>query len=371
MTDFVHLHVHSDFSLLDAAVSVESLAERAGKLGMSHLALTDHGNMFGAMEFTRACKKNSVMPIIGCEVYVSPGSRFEKKGTERNNRYFHLILLALNREGYLNLIKLCSFAYTEGFYYRPRIDGELLSQYHGGLIALSACVSGEIPLLIQANKIDEAEKKALHYRDLFGNDEYGNPNFYLEIQDHGIPAEALKNTLSQKDINMAIAGIARRNGIPLVATNDVHYLDQDDSIAHDILLCIGTHKLKTDEKRKKYYGDQFYFKNGDDMANLFPDYPEAITNTVRIAKRCIADIPEVITRDLPKFLPDFEIPRGFENVTADDYLRHLAREGLARRYPAEKDAGGEAWEKIEKQCEYELETIIRMGFTGYFLIVAD
>ncbi|MCL2130555.1 MAG: DNA polymerase III subunit alpha, partial [Treponema sp.] len=247
----------------------------------------------------------------------------------------------------------------------------LLSQYHGGLIALSACVSGEIPLLIQANKTGEAEKKALHYRDLFGSDEYGNPNFYLEIQDHGIPAEALKNTLSQKNINIAIAGIARRTGIPLVATNDVHYLGQEDSAAHDILLCIGTHKLKTDEKRKKYYGDQFYFKNGDDMANLFPDYPEAIANTVRIAKRCIADFPEVITSDLPKFLPDFEIPRGFENTTADGYLRHLAREGLARRYPAEKDAGGEAWEKIEKQCEYELETIIRMGFTGYFLIVAD
>ena len=381
MTNFVHLHVHSDFSLQDAAVSVMSLADKAEKLGMSHLALTDHGNMFGVMEFVAACeetineagqhekRKNPVKPIIGCEVYVSPGSRFEKKGTENDNRYYHLILLAMNRQGYRNLIRLCSFAYTEGFYYRPRIDEELLSQYHAGLIALSACVSGEIPRLIQAGKNNEALEKARHYQNLFGADEEGNPNFYLEIQDHGIPAERLRSSLSQKDINGVIVDIARRTGIPLVATNDVHYLNREDYIAHDILLCIGTNKLRTEEKRKKYFGDQFYLKNGEEMAALFPEYPEAIANTVRIAARCTADVPRVKTKDLPKYLPEFKIPEGYENT--DVYLRYLALDGLSKRYAREKQTGGKPWEDIQKRAEYELGIIIQMGFTGYFLIVAD
>jgi DNA polymerase-3 subunit alpha len=207
MTDFVHLHVHSDFSLQDAAVSVMGLADRAEELGMKRLALTDHGNMFGAMEFLAACeetldekgehtkRKNPIHPIIGCEVYVAPGSRHEKKGSESDNKYYHLVLLASNREGYFNLVKLCSFAYTEGFYYRPRVDEELLARYHGGLIALSACVAGEIPRLIRTGKSAEAEAKALYYRDLFGKDDEGNPNFYLEIQDHGITAAWLKESL--------------------------------------------------------------------------------------------------------------------------------------------------------------------------------
>ena len=382
MIDFVHLHVHSDFSLLDGAVSVMGLADKAEKLGMSHLALTDHGNMFGAMEFLAACeetvnesgqhekRKNPVKPIIGCEVYVSPGSRFEKKGSENENRYYHLVLLAANRKGYLNLVKLCSFAYTEGFYYRPRIDEELLAEYHEGLIALSACVSGEIPRLIQAGKGAEAELKARHYRDLFGSDENGNPNFYLEIQDHGIPAEALRGPLSQKDINTEIAGIARRTGIPLVATNDVHYLNREDSIAHDVLLCIGTAQTRGEERRKKkYYGDQYYLKSGDEMAALFPEYPEAILNTRRIADRCKADTPAVTVKELPKYLPDFEIPEGFES--AGDYLRRLAADGLASRYPKEKAEAGDKWKDIQHRLEYELGIIIQMGFSGYFLIVAD
>ncbi|MDR3276735.1 MAG: DNA polymerase III subunit alpha [Treponema sp.] len=388
MTGFVHLHVHSDFSLQDAAVSVMHLADRAEALGMKHLALTDHGNMFGAMELLAACeetiktiggkeehvkRKNPIQPIIGCEAYVSPGSRFEKRGTENENKYYHLVLLAKNRQGYLNLVKLCSFAYTEGFYYRPRIDGELLARYHEGLICLSACVSGEIPKLIQAGKNAEAEAKAVEYRDLFGRDETGEPNFYLEIQDHGIPAEVLRNTnLSQVQINEALVEIARKTGIPLVATNDVHYLAREDAVAHDALLCIGTGKLRTEEKRKKYYGDQFYFKTGDEMAALFPKYPEAIANTVRIAERCKTDVPKVKTKDLCQLLPEFEIPLGF--ATADDYLRHLAVEGLAKRYHKEKaasSAGDNAWEEIQKRMEYELDVIIQMGFTGYFLIVAD
>ncbi|MDR0553834.1 MAG: DNA polymerase III subunit alpha [Treponema sp.] len=382
MTEFVHLHVHSDFSLQDAAVSVMSLADKAEQLGMTHLALTDHGNMFGAMEFLAACeetinekgqhekRKNPLKPIIGCEVYVSPGSRFEKKGSESDNKYYHLVLLAANREGYLNLVKLCSFAYTEGFYYRPRIDEELLAKYHGGLIALSACVSGEIPKLILAGKLEDAEQKACYYRDLFGSDAAGNPNFYLEIQDHGIPSGALKNrALSQKDINKIIAEISRKTGIPLAATNDVHYLNREDHDAHDILLCVGTGKVRTEEKRKKYYGDQFYFKSGDEMAALFSQYPEAIANTVKIAGRCATDVPRIKTKDLPNYLPEFTMPAGFQDAGA--YLRHLTGEGLAKRYPKAYAAKGDAWEEVQKRGKYELDTIIQMGFAGYYLIVAD
>jgi DNA polymerase-3 subunit alpha len=362
-----------------------ALADRAESLGMTHLALTDHGNMFGVMEFIAACKetivinedgeeekkerKNPIKPIVGCEVYVSPGSRHEKKGTENENKYYHLILLASNREGYLNLVKLCSYAYTEGFYYRPRIDEELLVKYHNGLIALSACASGEIPRLIQSGKIDEARKKAEYYRDLFGKDNDGNPYFYLEIMDHGIPAASLRGDLSQKEINDVIAGISRNTGVPLVATNDVHYLDREDYIAHDTLLCIGTGKTRSEEKRKKYYGDQFYFKTGDEMASLFSEYPRAVSNSALIAKMCDADIPKVKTQDLPKYLPDFDIPDGFES--APSYLRHLTAEGLAVRYAREKASAGKVWEDIVKRGEYELDTIINMGFTGYFLIVED
>jgi DNA polymerase-3 subunit alpha len=358
------------------------LADKAEELGMSHLALTDHGNMFGAMEFLAACeetinaegqhekRKNPIKPIIGCEAYVAERSRFDRKGIDGEDKRYHLVLLAMNREGYLNLMKLCSFAYTEGFYRKPRIDDGLLTQYHSGLIALSACVAGEIPRLIQAGKLDEAEKKALHYRALFGKDEDGNPNFYLEIQDHGIPAEWLKGSLSQRDINRAIIDIAERTGIPLVATNDVHYINREDYVAHDILLCTGTNQTRNEEKRKKkYYGDNFYLKSGDEMAALFPDHPEAIANTVRIAGRCNADIPKIKTKDLPKYLPDFEIPPGYEN--ADVYLRHLATEGLGKRYAKEKDENGKPWGLIQERMEYELNTIIQMGFTGYFLIVTD
>jgi DNA polymerase-3 subunit alpha len=388
MTEFVHLHVHSDNSLQDAAVSVMALADRAEKLKMEYLALTDHGNMFGAMEFIAACgetlddkgkhirRKNPIHPIIGCEAYVSPGSRLEKTGSEGENKYFHLVLLASSREGYFNLVKLCSYAYMEGFYYRPRIDDGLLSQYKKGLIALSACVSGEIPWLIQIGKIEEAEKKALFYRDLFGNDESGNPNFYLEIQDHGIPAGVLKGaSISQRQVNDEVIAISRKTGIPLVATNDIHYLNQEDSVAHDILLCIGTGKTRTEEKRKKYYGDQFYFKSAEEMAALFSAWPDALSNTIAIARRCSATIPKVKPKDLPHYLPEFEIPPGF--TTADDYLRHLTAEGLHRRYCHEKENAEQnaetssVWEVLRQRTQYELNVIIQMGFTGYFLIVAD
>ncbi|MCL2720184.1 MAG: DNA polymerase III subunit alpha [Treponema sp.] len=372
MANFVHLHVHSDYSLADAAVSIESLVKKAGELGMSHLALTDHGNLFGAMEFIQACKKfdNKVKPIIGCEVYVSPGSRFDKSGMEHENKYYHLILLSVNRKGYQNLVKLCSYAYTEGFYYRPRIDEELLSKYHEGIIAFSACISGEIPRLIMNGKMEDAVKKALFYRDLFGKDEKGEPNFYLEIQDHGITSEWLRESdLSQKEINEKIIEISAKTGIPLVATNDVHYLEKDDYIAHDILLCIGTAKVRTEEKRKKYFGDQFYFKSADEMVLLFKDYPQAVENTVKIANRCNTDVPNIEVKELPQYLPDFEIPQGFNNT--DDYLRHLANEGLKKRYQKEMESDTEAWKDIKKRSDFELDILISMGFTGYFLIVWD
>jgi len=373
VSGFVHLHVHSDFSLLDASASVEGLVKKAQELDMKALALTDHGNMFGAIEFFRACKKTkgNLKPIIGCEVYVSPSSRFDKKGSESENAYYHLVLLAANREGYFNLMKLCSFAYTEGFYYRPRVDDQLLAEYSRGLIALSACASGEIPRLIQNGKLEEATAKANFYRDLFGKDENGNPNFYLEIQDHGIPGGTFRSALSQKDITNATLDIAKRTGIPLVATNDVHYLEQSDSIAHDVLLCVGTGKVRTEEKRKKYYGDQFYLKTPQEMASLFPEvsFPDAIANTLRIADRCNVEVPDVKIEDLPKYLPEFEIPAGYN--TADDYLKALASEGLVKRYPEKAEAGGEEWQAIQERNRFELDTIIQMGFTGYFLIVAD
>ncbi|MDR1420151.1 MAG: DNA polymerase III subunit alpha [Treponema sp.] len=352
MTDFVHLHVHSDFSLLDGAAPVKGLAAKARSLGMKHLAITDHGNMFGVLDFVYACMgdedhpvapENRIHPIVGSEFYMAPGSRFDKKGSENENKYFHLVLLAASREGYLNMLKLSSLAYTEGFYYKPRIDQELLVTYHSGLICLSACLAGEIPALIRKGNIDQAEARARWFRDLVGDG-----NFYLEIMDHGIE--------DQRTVNAALAGISRRTGIPLAATNDVHFIEKSDAAAQDVLLCISTNKKRSDRRRMRYTGNE-YFKSGDEMAALFPDIPEAISNTVRIAERCVTDIPSP-----GPLLPDFEIPQGFDN--ADEYLRHIAMKGLAERYPSMPQEAGE-------RARYELDVIIRMGFTGYFLIVAD
>ncbi|MFP3040833.1 DNA polymerase III subunit alpha [Treponema primitia] len=355
MTDFVHLHVHSDFSLLDGAASVESLAAKAASLEMKHLAITDHGNMFGALKFRNAClgdkdhplkDRAPVHPIIGSEFYMAPGARTERKGGENGNKYYHLILLATNEEGYRNLMKLSSYSYTEGFYYKPRIDRELLEKYHAGLICLSACLAGEIPSLILRGQIQEAEKTALWFNSLFGQD-----NFYLEVQDHRIA--------EQRQVNPIIVEIAGRTGIPLVATNDIHYIEKEDSIAQDLLLCIGTQAKRGDEKRMRFDTDEFYFKTGDEMAALFPDsqYPGAIANTALIAERCKTEIPSP-----GPLLPDFEIPAGYAN--ADEYLRRQTMEGLEKRYPA---MGAE----VIQRAEYELGVIISMGFTGYFLIVAD
>ncbi|MDR2028028.1 MAG: DNA polymerase III subunit alpha [Treponema sp.] len=344
MTDFVHLHVHSDYSLLDGAASVENLAAKAQALGMKHLAITDHGNMFGAIKFRQECEKKGIHPIIGSEFYMAQGSRFEKTGSEYGNKYYHLVLLAANEQGYRNLMKLSSYSYTEGFYYKPRIDEELLTRYSQGLIGLSACIAGEIPSLILEGNPEGAEKRARWFRELLGDD-----NFYLELQDHGLE--------EQKRVNPLIIELSRRTGIPLVVTNDIHYLERDDSAAQDILLCISTNKKRNDERRLRFGSDEFYFKTGEEMAALFPDCPEAIGNTVRIAERCKTEIPTP-----GPLLPDFEIPPGFSD--ADQYLKALTMEGLEKRYPGKV-------ETVRDRAEYELGVITSMGFTGYFLIVAD
>jgi DNA polymerase-3 subunit alpha len=295
MTDFVHLHVHSDYSLLDGAASVKSLISKAKALGMKHLALTDHGNMFGALKFYKECKAAEINPIIGSEFYMTTGSRFDKKGSETGNAYHHLVLLATNEQGYRNLMKLSSLSYTEGFYYKPRIDEELLVRYHEGLIGLSACLGGEIPSLLLEGKAEEALSRARRLRDILGDD-----NFYLELQDHGLP--------EQKKVNPLLIELSKRTGIPLVATNDIHYLDKEDSVAQDILLCISTNKKRNELSRMRFETSEFYLKSGDEMAALFPDTPEAILNTVRIAERCHTSIP------LPgPMLPDFELPPPFTN----------------------------------------------------------
>ncbi|MDR1950514.1 MAG: DNA polymerase III subunit alpha [Spirochaetaceae bacterium] len=352
MTDFVHLHVHSDFSLLDGAASVENLAAKAASLGMKHLAITDHGNMFGVLNFVEAClgskehplQHEPVHPIVGSEFYMAPGSRFEKSGSEHRNKYFHLVLLAADEEGYRNLMKLSSYSFTEGFYHKPRIDEELLTRYHRGLICLSACIAGEIPSLVLDGNVEAAEKRALWFASLFGKD-----NFYLELQDHRLPA--------QKTANAALIAMSRRTGIPLVITNDVHYLERADAQVQDILLCISTNKKRNEAKRMRFDTDEFYFKTGDEMAALFPDCPEAIANTLKIAERCRTVIPAPGLQ-----LPDFDIPPGYADGPA--YLRALTLEGLEKRYPGRAGA-------VLERAEYELGVIISMGFTGYFLIVAD
>lgn len=344
MSEFIHLHNHTDYSLLDGAAPIERMVAKAASMGMKHLAITDHGNMFGVLRFYKACKKQGINPLVGCEFYVAPGSRHVKSGSEKGNRYQHLVLLARNATGYRNLIQLCSIGYTEGFYYKPRIDDELLEQYHEGTIALSACLAGAIPSLILDGKVEEAEEKARYYQNLFGPD-----HFYLELQDHGIP--------EQKQANRELAGISRRTGIPLVATNDIHYLDREDARAQDILLCIGTNKKLRENDRMRFHSDQFYLKSPEEMARLFPEHPEAISNTLKVAEQCNLEI------ELPgPILPDYEIPPQFG--TLGDYLTHLTFEGLKRRYP-------EVTPEIQQRAEKELSIINGMGFAGYFLIVWD
>lgn len=340
MQDFVHLHVHTDYSLLDGASPIRKLITRAKEINQKALAITDHGNMFGVLRFYDECRKEGIKPIIGSEFYVAPGHRSEKSAT----KYFHLVLLARNAEGWRNLIQLSSRSFTEGMYYKPRIDEELLRAHSAGLICLSACLQGQLPVLLLEGKHREAGEFIRTYRDIFGPD-----NFYIELQDHGIK--------KQQEVAPLLIEAARRYGIPLVVTNDSHYARETDAVAQDILLCTGTKAKRNDPTRMRFEGSAFYLKSAAEMARLFPDYPEAIANTVRIAERCNLEI----VRPGP-LLPEYAIPPEFES--RDAYLEHLVFAGLANRY-------SEITTEIRERAEFELSVIIKMDFVGYFLIVWD
>lgn len=340
---FVHLHVHTQYSLLDGSNKITEYVKRVKELGMTAAAITDHGAMYGVIDFYKECLKNDVRPLIGCEVYVAPGSRFDRSKGESDSRYDHLVLIAENNAGYENLMKLVSKGFTEGMWYKPRVDKELLTEYHEGLIALSACLAGEIPSLILKGENDKAKETALYYAGLFGRD-----NFFLELQDHGMA--------EQKMVNPVLVSIARETGIGLVCTNDVHYTYAEDAEAHDILLCIQTGKLVSDTDRMQYKGGQFYLKSEEEMAALFPYAPDALENTARIAERCNVEIRFHETK-----LPHFDVPEGYDSW---GYLNRLCSEGFAVRYP---DDDGTLFSRLS----YELSVIRTMGFVDYFLIVWD
>ena len=354
MSDFVHLHLHTEYSLLDGACRIEELLDQAARLNMSALAVTEHGNMFSAVVFHDAARKRGIKPILGCEVYVAPGSRLDKSGTigETAN---HLVLLAESREGFKNLIKLVSSGYTDGFYYKPRIDKDLLAAHSQGLIGLSSCLKGEVASEIRGEQSRRAMAAAATYRDILGDG-----NFFLEMQFQGLD--------EQRVVNTGLVPIARDLGLPLVCTNDVHYLKQDDHKPHDILLCIGTGKSVHDEQRLRYHGDQFYLKSAEEMAGIFKDYPEALANTVRIAERVDVEIPGG-----QNHLPRFEVPAGF---SVDEYFEHVTRQGFAERAVrlralADESKLRHSISDYEQRLVYEIEMIKRMGYPGYFLIVWD
>ena len=340
---FTHLHVHTEYSLLDASSKIKELTARAKELGMDSLAITDHGVMYGVIDFYRAARENGIKPIIGCEIYVAPGSRFDREAGSGEDRYYHMILLAENNIGYQNLMKIVSKGFVEGFYYKPRVDDEVLRTYHEGIIALSACLAGEIPRYLSRGMYEEACKSAQKYRDIFGSD-----NFFLELQDHGIPA--------QRTVNQGLMRMSQELQIPLVATNDCHYIYKEDVESHDILLCIQTGKKVTDENRMRYEGGQFYVKSEEEMRALFPYAQEALDNTHKIAERCNVEIEFGVTK-----LPQYDVPDGY---TSWEYLQKLCGEGFHKRYP--NDDG-----TLRERLRYELDVIHSMGYVDYFLIVWD
>nr|WP_308625262.1 DNA polymerase III subunit alpha [uncultured Eisenbergiella sp.] len=340
---FAHLHVHTEYSLLDGSNKIKEYVKRVKELGMDSAAITDHGVMYGVIDFYRAAKEAGIKPIIGCEVYVAPNSRFDKELTGGDDRYYHLVLLAENNTGYANLMKIVSKGFTEGYYYKPRVDMEVLNRYHEGIIALSACLAGEVARYIQKGLIDEAKKAALKYQDCFGKG-----NYYLELQDHGIP--------NQRTVNTALLSMSKELDIPLVATNDVHYTYREDEKPHDILLCIQTAKKLADEDRMRYEGGQYYVKSEEEMKGLFPYAWEAVENTQDIADRCNVDIEFGVTK-----LPHFEVPAGYDSWS---YLNKLCSDGLKERYPEEDGT-------LKERLDYELDIIRRMGYVDYFLIVWD
>ncbi|MCI9346162.1 MAG: DNA polymerase III subunit alpha [Lachnospiraceae bacterium] len=340
---FAHLHVHTEFSLLDGSNKIKEYVRYVKELGMDSAAITDHGVMYGAVDFYKAAKEAGINPVIGCEVYVAPRSRFDRELTGGEDRYYHLVLLAENNTGYANLVKIVSKGFTEGYYYRPRVDLEVLEQYHEGLIALSACLAGEVPRYIQKGLVDEAKKVALKYQNIFGKD-----NYFLELQDHGIPA--------QQSVNSVLLRMSKELDIPLVVTNDVHYTYAQDAQPHDVLLCLQTGKKVADEDRLRYEGGQYYVKSEEEMKGLFPYAWEAVENTQRIADRCHVEIEFGHYK-----VPRYDAPEGYDSWS---YLNKLCQDGMKERYP--EDDG-----TLQERLHYELDTIKNMGFVDYFLIVWD
>lgn len=341
---FTHLHVHTEYSLLDGSNKVKECVKRVKELGMDSCAITDHGVMYGVINFYRAAKEAGINPILGCEVYVAPGSRFDKEAGVGDDRYYHLVLLAENNTGYANLVKIVSKGHTEGFYYKPRVDLEVLREYHEGIIALSACLAGEVQRNIMKGLMDEAEKSALRYEEIFGKG-----NFFLELQDHGLA--------EQQKVNAALLSMSKKIKIPLVATNDVHYTYAEDVKPHDILLCLQTGKKLADEDRMRYEGGQYYIKSEEEMRSLFPYALEAVENTHKIAERCHVEIEFGVTK-----LPKFDVPEGYDSWT---YLNKLCFDGLKERYESDEDGS------LAKRLQFELDTIKTMGYVDYFLIVWD
>ena len=383
---FTHLHVHTEYSLLDGSNKIKEYVKRVRELGMDSAAITDHGVMYGVIDFYKAAKAEGINPIIGCEVYVAPNSRFDKELTGGEDRYYHLVLLAENNTGYANLMKIVSRGFTEGYYYKPRVDMEVLNEFHEGIIALSACLAGEVQRYISKGLIDEAQKAARKYEACFGKG-----NYFLELQDHGIP--------EQKTVNAALLKMSKELDIPLVVTNDVHYTYAEDEKSHDVLLCIQTAKKLADEDRMRYVGGQYYVKSEEEMKGLFPYAWEAVENTQRIADRCHVEIEFGVTK-----LPHFEVPEGYDSWT---YLNKLCYDGLYERYgvredvktadrageepgrtaeadslePGRPEAGnrpasggipeGQSRESLIERLKYELNVIRNMGYVDYFLIVWD
>ncbi|WP_302416678.1 DNA polymerase III subunit alpha [Blautia marasmi] len=341
--EFTHLHVHTEYSLLDGSNKINEYVARVKELGMDSAAITDHGVMFGCIDFYRAAKAAGIKPILGCEVYVAPGSRFDKEIGKEEDRYYHLVLLAENQEGYQNLMKIVSAGFVDGFYYKPRVDLEILEKYHEGIIALSACLAGEVARNVTKGFYEESKKAALRYEEIFGKG-----NFFLELQDHGIP--------EQQRVNQQLVRMSRETGIELVATNDIHYTYSTDAEAHDILLCVQTGKRLADEDRMRYEGGQYYVKSVEEMAALFPYAPQALENTHKIAMRCNVEIEFGVTK-----LPKFDVPEGYN---AWEYLNKLCFDGLATRYSGDM-------EELEERLNYELNVIKNMGYVDYFLIVWD
>ena len=340
---FTHLHVHTEYSLLDGASKIKELIKHTKELGMDSIAITDHGVMYGVIDFYRAAKAEGIKPIIGCEVYVAPGSRFDREAGKGEERYYHLVLLAENDLGYHNLMKIVSRGFTEGYYYKPRVDKEVLKEFHEGVIALSACLAGEVATELRRGFYEEAKKAALSYQEIFGEG-----NFFLELQDHGIN--------EQQIVNQGLMRMSQETGIELVATNDIHYVRESDAEAHDILLCIQTNKKVSDADRMRYEGGQYYLKSPEEMEELFPYARQALENTSKIAQRCNVEIVFGEQK-----VPKYEVPEGFTSYT---YLQTLCQEGLEKRYHP-------VTPKLQERLDYELETIQKMGYVDYFLIVWD